>query len=33
MNYIEHRNPQKFQPADDETIQNLGKFFEKNKLF
>lgn len=32
MNNIEHRNPPKFQPIDSETIQNLGKFFEKNKL-
>lgn len=32
MNNIEHRNPPKFQPADSETIQNLGKFLEKNKL-
>lgn len=32
MNNIEHRNPPKFQPADPETIQNLGKFLEKNKL-
>lgn len=32
MNNIEHRNPPKFQPVDLETIQNLGKFFEKNKL-
>ena len=32
MNNIEHRNPPKFQPADSETIKNLGKFFEKNKL-
>ena len=32
MNYIEHRNPPKFQPADYENIQKLGIFMDKNKL-
>ena len=32
INYIEHRKPPKYQPADSETIQKLLKFFEKNKL-
>ena len=32
MNNIEHRKPPKFQPADFETIKELGTFLEKNKL-
>ena len=32
MNKIEHRNPPQYQPADLETIKQLGNFLEKNKL-